>query len=134
MFSQDDLDRLIDAMRANQVAALTVEDGGETLHLKLAPVAADSTPAPMPTPAPLDLTPAKSPAIGRFVARGADDGLAALEAASQIGQGDILGYIAHGHIRLPVTAPATGVLASATPDSDTIFGYGDVVFELEVSP
>ena len=134
MFSQDDLDRLIDAMRANQVAALTVEDGGETLHLKLAPVAADSAPAPVPTAAPLVHTAVKSPAIGRFVARGDDDGLAILEAASQIGQGDILGYIAQGHIRVPVTAPRQGRLASAAPDTGTIYGYGDVVFELEVSP
>lgn len=134
MFSQDELDRLIDAMRASQVTALTVENDGETLHLKLAQSAPVRPPSQMPTAEMFDQRPVKSGAIGRFVARGGDDGLDPLVPTSPIAEGCILGYISQGHTRVPVTAPVQGRLACDAPQVGTIFGYGDVVFELEVSP
>lgn len=133
MFSQIELDRLIDAMRANQVVALSVEHNDQTLHLTLegaAPRRASIQDSAILRVAPQQ---ARSASIGHFIPRGTDDGLAALGPAAMITQGETLGYVAQRNIRTLVTAPVDGILASAVPDEGTVFGHGDVVFELEVS-
>lgn len=135
MFSQTDLDRLIDAMRANAVTSLEVEAQGDTLKLDLAAVQSHDAPAsvaaPVPSKTAQNLT-AKSPCIGRFVPRGDDDGLDALAPATTVAAGDTLGYIVQNQARALIIAPNAGTVIGDTPPTGTVFGYGDVVFQLEV--
>ena len=131
MFSQAELDRLIDAMRSNGVVALKVESKGEVFSLNLEG-AVSSTARLSPEPKTVRKA-AKSPSIGRFLPRGADDGLSSLSRSEKVGAGDTLGYITQSHIRAMVIAPADGILTSDVPDEGTVFGHGDVVFNLEVN-
>lgn len=130
MFTQAELDRLIDAMRANAVTLLEVTGPDAELKLGLS-AAADI--APRAPKAPRRIA-AHSPCIGRFVPRGAQDGLSPLGACANVQAGDTLGYIAQRQALALVVAPADGTLvADMPPPEGTVFGYGDVVFELEAT-
>ena len=131
MVAQEDLDRLIDAMRANGVTQLDIEGEGVAFRLAL-----DATPPTVARAAQprASKIPVKSPAIGTFVARGDDDGLTPLEEGAQTQHGEILGYIAQGMVRLPIIAPASGRLVGTQPDHGKLLGYGDVIFQLEAEP
>lgn len=136
MFSQTDLDRLIDAMRANAVTSLEVEAQGDTLKLDLAAVQSHDAPVSVVALAPSKTAQnvsAKSPCIGRFQPRGDDDGLRALVPATVVAAGDTLGYIVQKHARVLVIAPSAGAVIGDIPPTGTVFGYGDVVFQLEVT-
>lgn len=132
MFTQTELDRLIDAMRANGVSSLEVEAQDQQLHLDLAPAPFPEVPLPTVAPVSARVVPAKSPCIGRFVPRGIDDGLMHLESAQKVEAGETLGYVVQQHARAVVTAPAAGTLIGDAPQSGTIFGYGDTIIRLEV--
>lgn len=134
MFAQDELDRLIVAMRANGVVALDVTCDDDTLRLHLEEPTFDKASAAPATPLAPKRIPAKSPGIGGFVPRGIDDGLPPLDGESvQVSAGDTLGYIAHGLTRLRIIAPANGLVTGDVPATDRVFGYGDAVFYLETS-
>ena len=129
MYSQDELDRLIEAMRANGVTSLELEAQDQSLQLDLA--ATYSSPAaPAAAPAVQDVA-AKSPCMGRFIARGDDDGLSALDLGSSVTTGETLGYIATGLLRALILAPTTGRLSEALPATGTIFGFGDKIISME---
>lgn len=132
MFSQKERDRLINAMRAHGVTALSLEHDDQKLHLNLDAIAPKRPELQDPAPVQRALVPVKSPGIGRFIACGTDDGLPRLKAAAQVVRGDTLGYIEQRQVRTLVVASADGILASDIPREDTIFGHGDVVFNLEV--
>lgn len=131
MYSQDELDRLIDAMRANGVTSLELEAQDQSLQLDLA--ASYPSPAAPAAPPAVQEIPAKSPCMGRFIARGDDDGLSALERGSSVTTGETLGYIATGLLRALILAPATGRLSEALPATGTIFGFGDKIISMEKS-
>lgn len=124
MFSQTEIDRLLQAMRDTGVTVLEAESEHKTLQLHLEKTA--ERPAAMP-----ELIGVKSPCIGHFQARGDDDGLAQLTSPLMVRPGDILGYISQGSVRIPVTAQTEGRFAGVPPSSGTIFGYGDDIFKLE---
>lgn len=133
MFTQAELDRLIDAMRTNSVTSLEVDSDDMSLELHLPVTAAASV-----TPSePIAQKPAqqvvKSPGIGTFLPRGQDDGLDGVEPQTEISAGDTLGYIVQGVVRVPIIAPTEGRTTGPTPSEGAIFGYGDVVFNLEVT-
>lgn len=133
MFTQTELDRLIQAMRANAVTSLEVESGGISLHLNFPISVTPAVALPTSTPPSVDKSIVKSPCIGRFLPRGEDDGLDVLNVASAIQTGEILGYIIHGTARTCVLAPVDGKLACDLPQEGTIFGYGDTIFSLDVT-
>lgn len=133
MFTKAELDRLIHAMRANAVTSLEVDFDGMSLQLNF-PISATPTAAlPTSTPPSVDKKIVKSPCIGRFLPRGEDDGLNALNAASAIQTDEILGYISHGTARTCVLAPVDGKLVCDIPQEGAVFGYGDTIFSLDVA-
>lgn len=135
MLTQDDLDRLIDAMRQNGVTSLNIEghDGkGAATKLRLALAAVSRAPS---EPTPSDNArriPVSSPGIGTYAPRGEGDGLDTLTTGAAVAQDEVLGYVARGAVRMPLVAPASGHLICADVESGTLIGYGDPVFELEV--
>ncbi|RPE66555.1 biotin carboxyl carrier protein [Pacificibacter maritimus] len=133
MFVQADLDRLIDAMRANGVSSLEVKSADQSLQLDLEHQAHPSALSQAPAPVQVQTKSAKSPCIGRFLPRGVDDGLAEIGTDTEVQAGDTLGYIEYGVARAVVGAPVAGRVMQAAPESGTVFGFGDVVFNLEVS-
>lgn len=133
MFTQTELDLLIDAMRSNGVTSLEVDAQDQKLKLDLAPVQSDAAQALTSAPVSARSVSAKSPCIGQFVPRGKDDGLPVLVPASLVEAGETLGYITQRHARALVTAPAAGTLTGDIPPNGAVFGYGDVVFSLEVT-
>jgi hypothetical protein len=133
MFTEPEIDRLIHAMRANAVTALDVEDGEDALHLQLSAVVAPTSALPNSTPKSVEKTLVKSPCIGTFLPRGQDDGLDALSMPSVIPAGEALGYILHGAARACVLVSADGKLTGDIPKIGTVFGYGDVIFTMDVT-
>jgi hypothetical protein len=133
MFTQAQLDRLIEAMRANAVVTLEVTTKDDTLKLDLGEAAIARAPIAPAVPVAVKQMPAKSPCIGRFVPLGTDDGLSPLEELAVVKTGDTLGYIAQGQARALVVAPVSGTLVRDHPIAGAVFGYGDVVFNLEAS-
>jgi len=131
MLSPEALDRLVDAMRRTGVTELSLAGDGDALTLKCAaptlPVLAVPAPA---KPAPIAV---KSPGLGRFVPRGAEDGLSVLAPGDRVAAGEILGHLALDEVRLPVISPAAGRLAGAFPETGRVTGHGDVLFHLEAS-
>jgi acetyl-CoA carboxylase biotin carboxyl carrier protein len=130
MLTQDDLDRLIDAMGRTGVTFLDIEGEDIRLRLALAPTLAT---AANPAPPAARLEQVRSPGIGTFAPRGSDDGLPSLSPGGTVSKGEVLGYLARGAVRLPITAPAAGILGSELCDAGTLLGHGDPVFELETS-
>jgi biotin carboxyl carrier protein len=129
MFTDSELETLIEAMRRSGVTELAVEQDGEALRLGLAPRPAAVAPAT--PPAPTQNAQVKSPAMGLLVPVGADDGLEAVACGARVIAGQILGYVADGDARFPLTATATGTLITDSPAASTLIGYGDVLFEIE---
>ena len=129
MFDRSDLDRLVGAMRAHSVTTLEIDTKGERLRLVL-PAAAPSSPLPVDLPKAPPLA-AKSPCIGTFLRRGSDDGLAPLAAGDPVVEGDVLGYVCQGLVRVPVIAPAAGHLEGDMPEEDAVVGYGDPLFSVD---
>lgn len=129
MFSDSDKARLLEAMRRTGTMRLEIECGDDVLTLGLSP----NTPAQTATPVEI-VPPAiiKSPALGRFVACGAGDGLRAASVGDRVRVGQVLGYVGLDGAHVPVFAPKDGVLvASHVQQEDRIIGYGDALFELE---
>ena len=129
MFDRAELDRLIDAMCASRVTTLEIRRGKERLRLVRGSASLPATARPRPMPV---FVPARSPAIGAFLARGIDDGLPPLEPGAPVREREVLGYVCQGPVRTIVVAPATGVLITEAPLDGTLLGYGDTVFTTEV--
>ncbi len=128
MFSRTDLDRIVDTMERCGVTSLTVEGDGIALSLcRPASAAAPAEEAPLSAPA----TTVKSPAIGTYLPRGAQDGLAPIATGHAVKAGDVLGYICQGAARIPVSAPIDGVLSGQWPETGGVIGYGDGLIALE---
>lgn len=135
MLTQDDLDRLIDAMRQNGVTSLDIEGHdkeGEMTKLRLALAPAARAPSEVTPSANAKRIPVSSPGIGTYAPRGAGDGLDTLSTGAVVAQDEVLGYVARGAVRMPMVAPASGRLICADVETGTLIGYGDPVFELEV--
>jgi len=117
-------------MRRTGTTRLDVECGEEALSLGLAlhAPATDATPVEKAA-----LICVKSLALGRFVACGSDDGLAAVSDGDQISAGQVLGYVELDSARVQVTAPKDGVLMGDGPPQTQIIGYGDPLFKLEAN-
>jgi len=131
MFTDTDITRLITTMRANAVTLLEVDGEGGKLRIKLPPVASGTAPSSAaPTAAPAR-KPVKSPTMGRFVPCGTDDGLSAAQDGAPVQAGAVLGYVAYGAARVPVSAPCSGQLRAGPPVPDALVGYGDTLFEVE---
>lgn len=136
MLTQDDLDRLIDAMGQNGVTFLNVEGQdkeGETTKLRLARAPASfavSETTPISTTRRI---PVSSPAIGTYAPRGAGDGLDTLTTGAIVLQDEVLGYVTRGALCIPLVAPESGRLICADVKNGRLIGYGDPVFELEVN-
>ncbi|WP_417604884.1 acetyl-CoA carboxylase biotin carboxyl carrier protein [Primorskyibacter flagellatus] len=128
MFSDTDKSRLIEAMRRTGTTRLEVECGGEVLTLGVALDAPVMAAAPVEKAAQIAV---KSPALGRFVACGADDGLAAVLDGDHISAGQVLGYVELDGARVQVTAPKCGVLIGDGPRQGQTIGYGDPLFKME---
>lgn len=131
MFCWMEIDRLVAAMRTFGITMLQVEDGDIQLRLEITPERA--APA-SPTPVQARSVPANSPGIGTFLLRGWDDGLLPLTPGAEVKADEILGYICQGPVRSLVTAPVSGMLATPLPEQETLFGHGDVVFQIEANP
>lgn len=129
MFTDCELEALVQAMHRTGVTELAVEQGGAALRLGLSPRPAAVAP-PTP-PAPLQNAQVKSPAMGRFVPVGADDGLDAVACGSRVIAGQVLGYVADGDVWRPLVATAPGRLTTDSPAASALIGYGDVLFEIE---
>lgn len=128
MFSDQDKSRLIEAMRRTGTTRLEVECGAEILTLGLTPDAPAKAAAPVETALPVIV---KSPAMGRFVACGADDGLTLVFSGDRVSAGQVLGYVGLDGARMQVSAPKCGVLVGECPQDDQIVGFGDSLFVLE---
>lgn len=135
MLTQEDMDLLIDAMRANGVTRLEYAHHKRRLYLNLSlPAAQAAAVAPkvlQGTSRAILSMAVKSPGIGRLVARGAHDGLPALLPGSAVSEGEPLGYIAQGPVLQLLVAPQDGTLSGAFPAEGQTFGFGDTVFEME---
>lgn len=126
MYDEDELDRLIAAMRATGTTRLSVKSHGKRLRLVLPEGAV------LPPPAPRNpQSPVTSPAIGCFHPRGGEDGLHALEPGAEVSAGEVLGYLAQGAALAVVTAPESGRLMGEIPAPGRVCGYGDILFTIE---
>jgi hypothetical protein len=125
MVSQADLDRLLAAMRTTGTIELEIASGEEHLRLVLPPGPVATTVTEMPPPIP-----ARSPAIGHWLARGAGDGLLPLAVGEPVLSGEALGYVLLGPLRWIVVAPEAGEVIDAGPDDGTLVGHGDPVVKL----
>lgn len=65
---------------------------------------------------------------GRFLPRGGEDGLSPIDKAAQLTQGELLGYLCRGAVRIPISAPTAGLIGGEWPEAGTLVGAGDVLF------
>lgn len=133
MFSEAELDRLINSMHANAVTSLEVGFDGMSLHLDFPHTVILAAKPLTSSPQSRCKSIVKSPCIGRFLSRGEDDGLIPLTTSSTIQTGEILGYIIHGIARACVSSTVDGKLAGDLPQKGQVFGYGDAIFSLDVT-
>ena len=118
MLTAAEIAELTALMRANGVESLDISEGGASIRL----VAAPGEAAP---PSSFAL----SPGVGHLIAeRAPGEPFAAPGAVVQAG--DILGLIAAGLVRRPVTAPGAGVLLRALLEPGALAGFGTPLFEL----
>ncbi|SIT12250.1 hypothetical protein [Paracoccus saliphilus] len=129
MFDQKELEQLVGAMRENGITTLEVDTGEDRLRLVLPPTPV--RPAAMEEPH-IATVAAKSPAIGIFLPRGGDDGLTELASGAAVSEGELLGYVSQGAVRVPVTSPSAGRLVGEAPEEGAILGHGDIAFVLEI--
>lgn len=124
-----DIKALIAAMHATGVTRLDWEHLRKGHRLCLTLPDTPSLPPARPVATPLRPR-VLSPAIGRFVARGGEDGLGPLPTGGAVQAGEPLGYIAQGAVLHVLAAPCAGWLSDGLPGEGQIFGHGDVVIEL----
>lgn len=129
MFDQKELEQLVGAMQKNGVTTLEVETGDDRLRLVLPPT--ELRPAALEEPN-IATVAAKSAAIGIFQPRGADDGLTELASGAAVSEGELLGYVSQGAVRVPVTSPSAGRLIGESPKEGAILGHGDIAFVVEI--
>ena len=125
--TQDDMARLIAAMRAHGVTRLELSQPrkGRMVCLTLG-----DTPVPQ-HPATPRRHAVLSPGIGRWVPLGRGDGLSPPGTGALLRAGDPLGHVAQGGVLQIVVAPCGGRLASALPDAGHVCGHGDPLAEIE---
>lgn len=122
MFSDTDKSRLIAAMRRTGTTRLEIECGDDFLTLGLKPNARVKAAPPMIV---------KSPALGRFVGCGADDGLTVVCSGERVSAGQVLGYVGLDGARVQMCAPKSGVLVGNCTQENQIVGFGDPLFLIE---
>ncbi|KFB08340.1 acetyl-CoA carboxylase biotin carboxyl carrier protein [Nitratireductor basaltis] len=128
MFSDPEKSRLIQAMRRTGTTRLEIECGADVLTLGLALSAHPEATAPVETAPPAIVN---SPALGRFVACGGDDGLTVVSPGDRVIAGQVLGYVGLDGARVQVSAPKCGVVVGECPQNDQVVGFGDPLFLLE---
>jgi acetyl-CoA carboxylase biotin carboxyl carrier protein len=128
MLTQADLDRLLAAMRATGTTELEVASGAEQLRLVL--------PQGIPPAVPPVVPPvsARSPAIGHWLARGANDGLPPLRPGDAVRKGEVLGYVQAGPLRWILAAPEAGEVQGAGPPDGSLVGHGDPIIPMRSQP
>lgn len=126
MYDQHELDQLVAAMRTTGTTVLAVKTNGKRLRLTLPPgiTLSDAIAA-------IRHVDAKSPCIGTFTPRGADDGLPLLEPGAAISTDEVLGYVAQGAALMAVIAPGAGRFTGQPPLPGQICGHGDILFSIE---
>lgn len=73
------------------------------------------------------------PATGVFHHRGHDDGMPVLELGAQVVDGEPLGYVGVGPVRLLCVSPATGRLVGPVPSQGETITAGTPLFAVEIS-
>lgn len=129
MFNQKKLEQLLEAMRKNGVTTLEVETEDDRLRLGLPPALLQSTALEETHSVTLAV---KTAAIGIFLPRGSDDGLPELARDAAVLEGELLGYVSRGTMRVPIVSPSAGILIGAFPEEGAILGYGDTAFLVEI--
>lgn len=128
--TQDEMARLIAAMRAHGVTRLELSQPGKGRMLCLALANAASPPQ---LPASPRRRTVLSPGIGRWVPLREGDGLSPPEIGASLRAGDPLGHVAQGAVLQIVAAPCAGRLASPLPEAGHVCGHGDPLAEIEES-
>lgn len=129
MYSDSDLERLVAAMRANQVSRLEIKRERGSLRLQLPE---ELCVVALTEPTKTRLEPVKSPDLGRFLPCNAAEGVTPPVPGQPVQKMQILGYVEDGPLRVPLIAPAAGILVRALCEEGQVVGHGDVLFEIEV--
>ena len=116
------LDRLAPAMRRYGVTHVTLAESDAALTLTLSPAAAAPVAQTIAPSARQDTVP--SPEMGVFR-------MGAIKPGSTVATDDILAFVEVGPVRLPVIAPAGGVIHTVlAQDGDTV-GYHAPLFIIQ---
>ena len=116
------LDRLAPAMRRHGVSHLTLAENDAVLTLTLSPATATPVAQTIAPSVRQDTVP--SPEMGVFR-------MGAIRPGSTVATGDILAFVEVGPVRLPVIAPAGGVVHTVlAQDGDTV-GYHAPLFIIQ---
>jgi biotin carboxyl carrier protein len=117
----DEAEKLLELMARHGMGAFEYRDGTRSLRIVNGHVQEDEVSAGLPVPQ-AEPQAVPSPAVGRF--RAADGPL-----PRTVARGEIIGFVGSGSLRLPVVAPAEGVLQAARHADDTAVGYDTPLFD-----
>ncbi|ANG98705.1 hypothetical protein A8A54_19040 [Brucella pseudogrignonensis] len=120
--SPESLQRLIATMRAAQVTDLRLEQGRQSVRLRLAPQATAAAPRPETA------HPVKARAFGRL--RLADPDFALPAPGDCVAMGAILAFVETGDLRLALRAPLAGRLSAPLADEGAIIGFDQHIFDI----
>lgn len=147
--TKDDLRALLDAFEASTWQEMTVEIGGDRIHVSRreaagpAPApppasnghaaAAVPIPAPAPVPAPAEPpaavsgTPVVSPSVGLFWRAPSPDSPPFVEVGSQVGPEDTIGIVEVMKLMTPVAAGRAGTVSAVLADNGAMVEHGQAL-------
>ena len=142
---RDDLRVLLDAFEASTWQEMTVEVGGDRVHVSRR-YAADHTPMPpspgnghTPTPVPeaaptvpetpvnVTGTPVVSPSVGLFWRAPSPDSPPFVEVGSQVGPDDTIGIVEVMKLMTPVPAGRAGTVSAVLADNGAMVEHGQAL-------
>jgi biotin carboxyl carrier protein len=127
-----EIEALLAAMERHGIERIELEDAEGSLSLALPPTAAAADPVPRPTvqlaetPAPV----AKATIAGRFLPAHPWRAKPFAEIGQPVVTGEIVGIVQVGHLYVPVTAPADGVVDAILAEPGALVGYGSPLLRL----
>ncbi|KPH07599.1 acetyl-CoA carboxylase (plasmid) [Rhizobium acidisoli] len=125
---------LTDALTAAGVEGLEISrpDGQIRIVISGEGAARISVPAATPRASDSAAVVVKAPLAGHFCAEHPGTAVAPQTLPRSISDADVLGFIRVGHMLLPLRAGHSGVLTRLLAEPDTLVGFGDPLFEIEL--
>ena len=150
--TKDDLRVLLDAFEASSWQEMTVEIGGDRIHLSrrevadtaaapppvtnghapapaggVVPAPAPSPPQPAPPPAAATGTPVVSPSVGLFWRAPSPDAAPFVEVGTRVGPEDTIGIVEVMKLMTPVAAGRAGTVSAVLADNGAMVEHGQTL-------